>query len=620
VSGTSVEQINTYAPATRHLSTSYTGTEHPGTPGTFDEIATNSYGYDNAGDITSVDETTGSAVNADQCFSYDYAQRLTQAWTTTATTCQTTPTQGIVGGTDPYWQTYTYDLDSDRTSKTDHAAAGDTTHTYNYPTATSNQPHAVTTVTTGSNTDTYIEDASGNVTSRTIAGTGQTRTYDAEDHLATVVQGSATTSYVYDTSGRRLLSHNADGTTTAYFGNDEVTQTGTVLTGTRYYAGFAVRTAAAGLTWTIADPHGTGDTAVNAATLAVTRRRLDPFGNPRNTTETWPTNKGFLNDTQDPTGTNHIGAREYDSSLGRFTSLDPALEAGSPQQLNGYSYAADNPVTDSDPTGQKAIDSGDEYFADALFDDTGLRMAVPSSVPPKTGNLTDPLNFGNANDLDVDGPKYSNGLNLPGFEQTQEANYNEFDIMNTINSFFKSDRSSGNFAVGVGVADIDGQTSVVVMSSADIPPKLVSRLTSMGAWVIRTRISALESSDRLDTHWESAGLNWIQQMKKANRSVSFSSLFGSIKGGSCSVLCALRATLIARGTSGTDNQNVDFQSKETAGLDATIGFDADGTVTSSDISPQQENEHTLFPSITRTFAGGQVILDPAGEDTPPGEA
>jgi RHS repeat-associated protein len=356
VSGTSIKQTNTYDPATRRQTTAYTGTEHPGTPGTFDEVATNTYGYDNAGDVTSINETTGGTVTADQCFTYDYAQRLTQAWTTTASTCQITPTQGIVGGTDPYWQTYTYDLDSDRTSKIDHAATGDTTHTYNYPTATSNQPHAVTTVTTGSNTDTYAYDANGNTTGRTIAGVSQTRTYDADNRLATVVQGGQTTSYVYDAAGNRLISHNADGTTTAYLGADELTQTGTVVHDTRYY-GVAIRTAA-GLTWTITDPNGTGDTAVNATTLTVTHRRLDPFGNPRNAAETWPTSKGFLDDTNDPTGTTHIGAREYDPNLGRFTSLDPVLEADSPQQLNGYGYAAGNPVTISDPTGL-TFDGGD---------------------------------------------------------------------------------------------------------------------------------------------------------------------------------------------------------------------------------------------------------------------
>ncbi len=359
--------------ATRRLTTAYTGTEHPGTPGTFDEVATDTYGYDNAGDVTADTETTGGAVTADQCFTYDYARRLTQAWTTTASSCQTTPTQSIVGGADSYWQSYGYDLDSDRTSKTDHNTAGDTTRTYTYPTAASNQPHAVTSITNtapgGTTTDTYTYDADGNLKNQTVSGAAQTRTYDPDNHLATAVQAGQTTSYIYDTTGKRLISHNADGTTTAYLGSDEVIQTGTILTDTRYYGGLGVRTAA-GLTWTIADPHGTGETAINATTLAVTHRRLDPFGNLRNTSETWPTNKSFLNDTQDPTGTIHIGAREYAPTLGRFTALDPVLETGSPQQLNGYSYAANSPVTNSDPTGLHG-EAGAEGEGYDLIDSSG---------------------------------------------------------------------------------------------------------------------------------------------------------------------------------------------------------------------------------------------------------
>ena len=32
-----------------------------------------------------------------------------------------------------------------------------------------------------------------------------------------------------------------------------------------------------------------------------------------------------------------------------FLSIDPVLETTSPQQLNGYTYAADNPVTTPTP-------------------------------------------------------------------------------------------------------------------------------------------------------------------------------------------------------------------------------------------------------------------------------
>src|SRR5882724_10593886 len=48
----------------------------------------------------------------------------------------------------------------------------------------------------------------------------------------------------------------------------------------------------------------------------------------------------------------HGTAREYDPSTGRFLSADPVLAADSPNQLGGYDYAGNDPVTGSDPTGK----------------------------------------------------------------------------------------------------------------------------------------------------------------------------------------------------------------------------------------------------------------------------
>lgn len=70
-------------------------------------------------------------------------------------------------------------------------------------------------------------------------------------------------------------------------------------------------------------------------------------------------NRAFLNKPADvATGLDIIGARQYDPATGRFTSADPLLNTGSPQQLNGYSYAEDNPVTDADPPACSTATSG----------------------------------------------------------------------------------------------------------------------------------------------------------------------------------------------------------------------------------------------------------------------
>nr|WP_260463723.1 RHS repeat-associated core domain-containing protein [Streptomyces sp. TRM72054] len=47
----------------------------------------------------------------------------------------------------------------------------------------------------------------------------------------------------------------------------------------------------------------------------------------------------------------HLGAREYDPTLGRFISVDPLIDIDDPQQMNAYAYANNRPVTASDPDG-----------------------------------------------------------------------------------------------------------------------------------------------------------------------------------------------------------------------------------------------------------------------------
>ncbi|WP_369174996.1 RHS repeat domain-containing protein [Streptomyces sp. R28] len=53
----------------------------------------------------------------------------------------------------------------------------------------------------------------------------------------------------------------------------------------------------------------------------------------------------------DSTGLTHVGAREYDPSIGQFISIDPLLTLDQHQSLNGYVYANNTPVTTSDPSG-----------------------------------------------------------------------------------------------------------------------------------------------------------------------------------------------------------------------------------------------------------------------------
>ncbi|MEV8595028.1 RHS repeat-associated core domain-containing protein [Streptomyces sp. NPDC052012] len=62
--------------------------------------------------------------------------------------------------------------------------------------------------------------------------------------------------------------------------------------------------------------------------------------------------EGFVSGTEVPTGFAHLGARDYDAATGRFISVDPVGDLTDPQQINGYAYSNNNPVTFTDPDGK----------------------------------------------------------------------------------------------------------------------------------------------------------------------------------------------------------------------------------------------------------------------------
>ncbi|MFE9747142.1 RHS repeat-associated core domain-containing protein [Saccharothrix saharensis] len=309
------------------------------------------YHYDPVGNVTSIADTpTGGAADV-QCFRYDHLRRLTEAWTPT-TGCDTDPTVGELGGAAPYWHSYGYDKVGNRVSEVQHAAAGDTTRTY------AHRGHTLESVTTASPGGTTLAsfryDANGNTTSRLVAGEQQTLRWDPESRL--VAEESSRTAIVYDADGGRLIRREGDSVT-LYLGNQEIRvdlNTG-AKKGTRYYnhgdQTVAVRTEA-GLSWLAADHQGTAKVSIDSSTLSVTRRRHLPFGEERGRYSWWPDEGGFVGGTVDgKLGLTHLGAREYDPTLGRFLSVDPLMDLSDPQQTHGYTYGNNNPVTFADPSG-----------------------------------------------------------------------------------------------------------------------------------------------------------------------------------------------------------------------------------------------------------------------------
>ncbi|MCX4912058.1 ricin-type beta-trefoil lectin domain protein [Streptomyces sp. NBC_00687] len=211
-------------------------------------------------------------------------------------------------------------------------------------------------------------------------GQTQSLTYDLEGRTATATNPSGThnntSKYLYDADGTLLEQvSSVDGTEKTrilylFGGTEQITLNVSAKTWTslRYYRGpdgtTITRSNSGTVTYQVANAQGTATTAIDASTLAVTRRSYDPYGNPRGTKPTtWVAadeNHGYLGQPTDATtGLNLLGARNYDPTLGRFLTPDPLFEAGDPNQMGGYTYAGDNPASGSDPTGTISHNPGD---------------------------------------------------------------------------------------------------------------------------------------------------------------------------------------------------------------------------------------------------------------------
>lgn len=359
--GSSLASTYTWDTATRRLATTRTTTALNGSTPT--PIVDDTYTFNDAGNITKITDTLPTADVA-TCHTYDGLNRLTHSWTTTATSCTDTDTGAA--GTGGYNTRWAYDSAGDITSIN---RQGTTT---TYSTTATTHPHAVTKTTNPTTTTTYTYDTDGRQTSKT-ATTGATTnttdyTWDLLGHLttSTTTTGAgapATTSLAHAPDGTRLSRTTGDGATTIYLPDTEITYptTGTP-TSTRYYTHnghtTAIRTST-GLTYQTSDRQGSTQTQLPDGTTTPTRIHTDPYGQP--TAGTPATDRSFLGKTTDPTtGLTQLGHRYYDTTLAKFLTPDPLTDTRTTQTPNPYTYAANNPVSYSDPTGLSYVrdDSG----------------------------------------------------------------------------------------------------------------------------------------------------------------------------------------------------------------------------------------------------------------------
>ncbi len=234
--------------------------------------------------------------------------------------------------------------------------------------------------------------------SNSASGTDlQLYTCDTNGQAQTWAPANETT-YVYGPGGERLMALSA-AETVLYLGDTTVARTasGTPAYTERYYgqpgAPTVMRHAQGSATTStlhaqITDQNGTAYADVSlAAGNAVVFSRTDPFGVRRGAeSNQWRSHQGYIGGDDDASsGLVHLGAREYDPSVGRFLSADPVLDLADPVQKNGYVYCENNPVTYSDPSGlmsraEGGGGGGDPYGAPSASELAEARQALNTSV------------------------------------------------------------------------------------------------------------------------------------------------------------------------------------------------------------------------------------------------
>ncbi len=284
------------------------------------------YAYDNLGRRNSMTTLEGTFQ-----YGYDATGQLTSV---------VTPTNRTIN--------YQYDAAGNRIGVTDNGT------TTNYNTNNLNQY-------TNVGNALYTYDKDGNLISKTQGGQTSTYTYDVENRLTKVVTPQGTWEYQYDGLGNRVATV-LNGQRTEYlldpFGLGDVVgeYNGSTLVA-NYTHGLGLVSRVSGSNSNYYDADAIGSTVGLTATDGsyVNRYSYLPFGEDLTKVEGVANSFEYVGQwgvMDEGNGLDFMRARFYDSSLGRFTAVDPlGVNAG---DANFYRYVFNDPIQNNDPSGEIA--------------------------------------------------------------------------------------------------------------------------------------------------------------------------------------------------------------------------------------------------------------------------
>ena len=315
-----------------------------------------SYAWDALGNLKSRARTVGASTLT-EAFGYDGLNRLTTR-------------QAGSGAV----QSTAYDGYGNIRSKT-----GVGTYAYGADSGGTGRPHAVASVTPEGDNPTrvdYAYDANG---SNVSSSDGRTVSYAAFGKATSIAKGGPKSEFAHGPNRSRFKRVDTDGggkvTTTLYIGNVEriALPDGTVET-KRRIGGVAILTTgparggcpANAVNYVLRDHLGSVDELLDAqggrdrsTAFAAWGERADPADwtpladADATAYDACATTRGFTgHEMLDAVGAVHMNGRIYDPALGRFLRADPFVQfPANLQSHNRYSYALNNPLAHTDPSG-----------------------------------------------------------------------------------------------------------------------------------------------------------------------------------------------------------------------------------------------------------------------------
>ena len=235
------------------------------------------------------------------------------------------------------------------------------TSTYTY--GDGKHKHAATAA--GSASMTY--DTNGNMVTRG----SQALTFDWDNRLTQVDGPGVSLAFTYDGDGKRAKKTDQAGANTLYLGRLWEKNLATAQETQYVYAlGSLIAMKKAGVVhYVLTDRLGSTSVQLSPSGALENRTRYTAFGRSRDAATGLVTDRRYTGQRFDEAVDLYdYMAREYDQTIGRFTQPDPAgPDITTPQSLNRYGYALNNPLKYVDPTGQQFAPAQPYYSPGSLL-------------------------------------------------------------------------------------------------------------------------------------------------------------------------------------------------------------------------------------------------------------